>query len=88
MDEKTYTGTIKEVEQKDHKGYEKYLVTIIQESGDECYIEFRNTTAKQALEGFSKGDHVEIYARLAGCRSKLSRQHHNNLIARTIKKVN
>lgn len=87
MDEKTYTGNIKQIELlQSTLGYDKKVVTIEQAFQRHAYIEFRSQRAMKQLEEFTEGDYVAITAWTEGKRSRLG-QHYNNIIAKYINRV-
>lgn len=84
-----YTGYVDSIEAKNNpRGFEKKIVTLKMNNKQLCFIEFRNDYAQEQVKKIVEGDRVEIAARLEGKISKTSGIQYNNIVAKSIKKIN
>jgi len=87
MDTTNYTGYVGDIAVKNSpNGFEKKIITLKMRDKQVCYIECRNDIVQQQLNDISKGDRVEVAARLEGKISRNSGIQYNNIVAKSITK--
>lgn len=80
------TGKIDIIELATLGSNQKKILTLIPDSGELCWIEFRGSTIMKLLDDVKKGDRVEVAVKFEGKVSKSSGIRYNNLVAKELKK--
>jgi hypothetical protein len=78
------TGTIETIEYKNTAGHEKKVVTLVPDSRQRAFIEFRGRRMED-LAPFRENDDIEVTVTLEGKISKSSGIQYNNLVAQEVK---
>ena len=80
---KEVKGTILAVENEDHNGFEKKIITLGLGQRDMVFIEFRGHSSELVSNALI-GKRVSVKIRFIGKESRLGRKY-NNIIAKSIK---
>jgi len=83
----TITGTIESIEYRSTAGHEKKVVTLLPDSRQRAFIEFRGRKMND-IEDVREGDELQVGVFLEGKISKNSGIQYNNLVAHTVDVLN